>query len=75
MVVLQGAWRSLVFELVVSGGTGFTAGVYLRLWVQQSWDGVNTPPRTVTDNGPDGSGGGHLKLDVQLAVGDLEVTR
>jgi phage shock protein PspC (stress-responsive transcriptional regulator) len=41
----------------------------------QRFDGINTPRRTVTNNGPDGPGGGHLTLDVQLAAGNLEVTR
>jgi hypothetical protein len=41
----------------------------------QRFSGINTPRRTVTDNGPDGVGGGHLTLDIQLAVGNLEVTR
>ena len=40
-----------------------------------SWNGVNTPRRTVVNNDTDGPGGGHLTLDIQLAVGDLEVTR
>jgi phage shock protein PspC (stress-responsive transcriptional regulator) len=39
------------------------------------WDGVNTPQHTVVNNGPDGPGGGHLTLDVQLNAGDLEVSR
>lgn len=40
-----------------------------------NWDGVNTPRRTVVDNGPDGVGGGHLTLDITLTAGDLEVAR
>src|SRR5262249_3568880 len=30
------------------------------------WDGVNTPNRTVVDNGPDGVGGGHLTLNISV---------
>ncbi len=33
------------------------------------------PPRTVTDNGADGSGGGQLDLAVDLGLGFVEVTR
>jgi hypothetical protein len=40
-----------------------------------NWDGLNTPERTVVDNGPDGPGGGHLTMDIQLTAGNLEVTR
>jgi phage shock protein PspC (stress-responsive transcriptional regulator) len=39
------------------------------------WDGVNTPQHTVVNNGSDGPGGGHLRLDIQLNAGDLEVSR
>jgi phage shock protein PspC (stress-responsive transcriptional regulator) len=31
--------------------------------------------QTVTDDGPDGAGGGTLKLDLQMDTGNLEVTR
>jgi phage shock protein PspC (stress-responsive transcriptional regulator) len=41
----------------------------------ESWDGVNTPPRTITNEGPDGVGGGRLTLDIQANAGNLEVTR
>jgi phage shock protein PspC (stress-responsive transcriptional regulator) len=41
----------------------------------ESWDGVNTPKRTITNDGPDGPGGGHLTLDIQVNAGNLEVTR
>jgi phage shock protein PspC (stress-responsive transcriptional regulator) len=40
-----------------------------------TWDGVNTPRRTVTNDDTDGPGGGHLVLDIQLTAGDLEVNR
>ncbi len=39
------------------------------------WDGVNNPERTITDNDTDGTGPGHLTLDLRLGVGDLEVSR
>jgi phage shock protein PspC (stress-responsive transcriptional regulator) len=40
-----------------------------------TWDGVNTPRRTITNNGPDGPGGGHLTLDIQVSAGNVEVSR
>jgi phage shock protein PspC (stress-responsive transcriptional regulator) len=40
-----------------------------------TWNGVNTPQRTVTNDDTDGPGGGHLTLDIVLTAGDLEVTR
>jgi predicted membrane protein len=30
---------------------------------------------TITDNGDDGPGGGHIRLNTHLGVGDLEVSR
>jgi phage shock protein PspC (stress-responsive transcriptional regulator) len=41
----------------------------------EHWDGVNTPKHTITNEGPDGAGGGHLTLDIQVNAGSLEVTR
>jgi phage shock protein PspC (stress-responsive transcriptional regulator) len=41
----------------------------------QHWDGVGLHPRTVTDNGTDGVGGGTLILNANVNVGNLEVTR
>ncbi|OLB79194.1 MAG: hypothetical protein AUI14_10980 [Actinobacteria bacterium 13_2_20CM_2_71_6] len=40
-----------------------------------SWDGVNNPSRTVTDNDTDGPGHGRLVLDLQVNAGTLEVAR
>jgi hypothetical protein len=39
------------------------------------WNGFNQDRRTVTDNGPDGPGGGQLTLRTTVDVGDLEVQR
>jgi hypothetical protein len=41
----------------------------------QSWGGVDTGRRQVTDNGPDGPGGGQLHIDATLAMSNLEVSR
>ncbi|MEH0937470.1 LiaF domain-containing protein, partial [Micromonospora psammae] len=37
--------------------------------------GLDGPTREVTDLGPDGAGGGKLRLSVQVNAGNLEVTR
>jgi phage shock protein PspC (stress-responsive transcriptional regulator) len=39
------------------------------------WDGINNPEHTVSDNGPDGAGGGQLVLDLRVKAGNLEVSR
>jgi membrane-bound ClpP family serine protease len=41
----------------------------------QNWDGVNTQQHTITDLGADGTGGGHLVLNVHVNTGHLEVMR
>ena len=41
----------------------------------ETWDGVNTPRRTVAKEGTVGASGGHLALDIQVNAGSLEVTR
>jgi predicted membrane protein len=40
-----------------------------------SWGGLNQPPRTVTDNGGDGPGGGTLAVRAKVGIGNLEVRR
>ena len=40
-----------------------------------SWDGVNNPSRTITDNDSDGPGHGHLMLNLEVSAGTLEVSR
>ncbi len=42
---------------------------------KDSQSGVGSQPNTVTDLGPDGSGGGQLNLDAQVDFGSLEVHR
>jgi hypothetical protein len=42
---------------------------------QEQWDGLGQPPRTVTNLGPDGAGGGQLHLTTFVHTGDLEVSR
>ncbi|MFI6758574.1 PspC domain-containing protein [Micromonospora sp. NPDC050417] len=39
------------------------------------WSGVNNPSRQVTDLGPDGVGGGKLRLFLHVNAGDAEVYR
>jgi hypothetical protein len=41
----------------------------------QQWGGINQATRTITDNGPDGPGGGQLNIRATVDVGDLEVQR
>jgi hypothetical protein len=41
----------------------------------QQWSGADQNVRTVTDNGPDGVGGGTLRLDLKMDAGSLEVSR
>jgi Cell wall-active antibiotics response 4TMS YvqF len=41
----------------------------------ESWGGVNQAPGDVTDLGVDGRGGGHLRLDVHVSAGNVEVHR
>ncbi len=40
-----------------------------------SWDGVNNPSRTITDDDTDGPGHGHLMLNLDVSAGTLEVSR
>jgi hypothetical protein len=40
-----------------------------------TWAGLSQQPRTVTDNGGDGPGGGTLTLHARVGVGNLEVRR
>lgn len=40
-----------------------------------SWGGLGQQPRTVTDNGSDGPGGGQLTLYATVKLGNLEVRR
>jgi phage shock protein PspC (stress-responsive transcriptional regulator) len=39
------------------------------------WDGVNNPERTITNNATDPAGTGQLILDLNVRIGNLEVTR
>ena len=39
------------------------------------WDGKALGSQEITDLGPDGAGGGSLRLNIELNTGDLEVTR
>jgi phage shock protein PspC (stress-responsive transcriptional regulator) len=39
------------------------------------WDGKALGSQELTDTGPDGTGGGSLRLTIELNTGDLEVTR
>ena len=41
----------------------------------QSWSGLDPAPRTVTDYGPDGPGGGTLRINASVDAGNLEVDR
>ena len=41
----------------------------------REWEAQNLGTQEVTDLGPDGAGGGSLRLTVELNTGDLEVTR
>ena len=43
--------------------------------LDESWDGISNPARTITDAGPDGPGGGTVTIDVDLTAGNLEVHR
>jgi hypothetical protein len=43
-----------------------------------AFDGMSggfRPSRTVVDWGPDGEGGGTITLDLELTIGQIEVTR
>jgi hypothetical protein len=66
-------------RVIVPSDTDVTAQVKVNVGdahvFGEHWDGVNTPQRTITNEGPDGAGGGHLTLDIQVNAGDLEVTR
>jgi len=39
------------------------------------WGGFNQDTREFTDLGVDGTGGGHLRLVIDMKAGELEVTR
>jgi phage shock protein PspC (stress-responsive transcriptional regulator) len=41
----------------------------------QNADGPDLSTQEVTDQGPDGAGGGTLRLDIRVDAGDVEVTR
>jgi hypothetical protein len=41
----------------------------------ERWSGFGQPQRTVSDTGPDGAGGGELRITAAVDVGDLEVRR
>jgi phage shock protein PspC (stress-responsive transcriptional regulator) len=41
----------------------------------REWEGRSLGSQEITDLGPDGTGGGSLRLTVELNTGDLEVTR
>jgi len=41
----------------------------------ENWNGLGLDQRTVTDNGPDGVGGGKLHIDASVSAGNLEVRR
>ena len=41
----------------------------------ENWNGLGLDRRTVTDNGPDGAGGGKLHIDAAVSAGNLEVRR
>jgi cell wall-active antibiotic response 4TMS protein YvqF len=41
----------------------------------ERWDGIGQSERSITDNGPDGPGGGQLSIVSNVDVGDLEVRR
>jgi predicted membrane protein len=41
----------------------------------QTWNGVGLDPRTVTNNGADGVGGGTLHILARVDLGSLEVSR
>ena len=41
----------------------------------RDWDGRELGSQELTDNGPDGPGGGKLRLNIEMNTGDVEVTR
>ncbi len=41
----------------------------------EQWNGIGQSQRSITDNGPDGPGGGQLSIVARVDVGDLEVRR
>jgi hypothetical protein len=41
----------------------------------EQWNGIGQSERSITDNGPDGPGGGQLRIVASVDVGDLEVRR
>lgn len=50
-------------------------GVGNAVVLGQRWDGIGQGEHIVTDNGPDGPGGGNLTVDATVNVGNLEVRR
>lgn len=40
-----------------------------------AWGGLNQEPRTITDNGGDGPGGGTITVRARVGIGNLEVRR
>ncbi len=41
----------------------------------KDWQGNNVGTRSVTDDGPDGTGGGTLNLTIEMNAGNVEVSR
>jgi hypothetical protein len=41
----------------------------------EQWDGLGNGPRTITDLGRDGTGGGRLHINASVGVGSLEIDR
>ena len=41
----------------------------------REWNGQDLGAQEVTDLGPDGAGGGTLRLTVEMDTGNVEVTR
>jgi len=41
----------------------------------ESWEGIDSGTRSITDNGPDGPGGGELHITASVNTGDLQIHR
>ena len=65
-VILPGNVDATVEARVVAGN----ATVF-----KERWEGLFNPARTVTDLGPDGAGGGKIKILIEVTAGNLEVQR
>jgi len=52
-----------------------TVGIGNATVLGQEWGGIGQSGHTVTDNGPDGPGGGTLTINATVNVGNLEVRR